>query len=83
MSRRSRRSGLSREELEVHDAVSGTDSESEGSHPLDPGQALAQDESSTVASLQRQVSLMSQELAALRGRREPVSSTVYIFYVLL
>ena len=73
MSRRSRQSVLSREELEVHEAVSGTDSESDGSPPLDPDQALSQGESSTIATLQRQISDMSRELAALKGSHEPVS----------
>ena len=76
MSRRSRQSVLSREELEVHEAVSGTDSESDDSPPIDPGQALSQGESSTIAALQRQVSSMSRELAALKGSGVPVSSSV-------
>ena len=77
MSRRSRRSGLSREELEVQEAVFGTDSDSDCSPAFDPGQGLAQsaeDDSTTVALLKRQVSLMSKELADLKAGREPVSS---------
>ena len=48
----SRRSRLSREELEVHQALSETDSESVRSAPLDPGQRSSESAVLTLASIQ-------------------------------
>ena len=66
----SRRSRLSREELEVHQALSETDSESVRSAPLDPGQRSSETGDPSLALLQNQVLMLQRQVDAFsRGSR--------------
>ena len=61
------RSHLSREELEVHQALSETDSESVRSAPLDPGQRSSESGAPSLSVLQNQVLVLQQQLDAFSG----------------
>ena len=78
----SRKSRLSREELEVHQALSDTDSESVHSAPMDPGQRSSELPAPSLESLQHQMTMLVQQVAALSRPPKPVGIRLeYQFYL--
>ena len=83
MSHRSHWNGPSRDGLEVHGVVSGMAPDSVCFPPFDLSRGLALNDSSTVTSLQRCISLMYKLFAVLRVDCDSVRFTGYVFILIV
>ena len=83
MSHRSHWDGPSGDGLDVHGVVSGTAPVSVCFPPFDLSRGLALNDSFTVASLQRRISLMSKLSAVLGIDCDSVRSTGYVFILIV